>query len=67
MKKGLGKGLEMILLLAGFLLPSFGGNVKAEETRKKGEIENTRYMEELLNYAKIKYLKNPKIENNLFL
>jgi len=50
----------MILLLAGFLLPSFGGNVKAEETRKKGEIENTGYIKEFLNDAKIKYLKNPK-------
>ncbi len=60
MRKSLGKGLEMILLLAGFLLPSFGGNVKAEETRKKGEIENTGYIKEFLNDAKIKYLKNPK-------
>jgi len=60
MKKSLGKGLEMILLLAGFLLPSFGGNVKAEETRKNGEIENTGYIEEFLKDDRIKDLKNPK-------
>jgi len=50
----------MILLLAGFLLPSFGGNVKAEETRKNGEIENTGYIEEFLKDDRIKDLKNPK-------